>query len=399
MPRHNPNLLFLHKCLTGKGWRPGDEYNGTKSGAILEGSSRSGKTWSSVDFLVWYAGAHKNKVVKIIKETAASFKTTLYDDFNRRLPMFGLASPFSGKQQVNSFNLLGNQFHLMGADDDAKVHGSGCDIAYFNEMLDIGEPVFDQTEMRCREFWWGDYNPKATDHWVYDSTDRRKDVAFLKTTFKDNPYISEPERRKILSYEPIKVNIEQGTADDYLWNVYGQGLRSAPEGLIYQNVTWVKKFPDNCERVYYGIDWGYTNDPTALTRIGIMGDKLFGEVLFYASTPSFNEVEPVLKMVPKGAFIWADPSGEYGGRGLITMAQRNGYPVYAFNAFPGSRKFGISVLKKYKIHFVDNADLRKEQSNYKYKMINGIKLDEPIDGFDHALDSMRGAAIANLVAA
>lgn len=398
----NPNLTHLQVSLR----------DGLR-GVVLEGSSRSGKTWSSVDFIVYLCSiVETGAVINVIKETYNSFKTTMHDDFNRRLPQFGITSPFQDKAQVSSFNLLGTKINLLGADDPAKFHGAGCDYFYMNEMLDIPQSIFDQSEMRCRKFFWGDYNPKATQHWVFDKLERRPDVSFLKTTFEDNPCVSVHERNKILSYEPTHpddrglvdarkrrphpTNIANGTADDYMWNVYGLGLRSAPEGLIFQHVTWVKEFPKNCEKDYYGIDWGYTNDPTVLTHIGVMGDKFFGEILFYAPTPSFNEVEPILKLVPKGKYIWADPSGEYGGRGLITLAQRNGYPVYAFNAFPGSRKFGISIMKRYKIHLIDHPDMRKEQANYKYKSINGIKLDEPIDGFDHAWDSMRGAAIANL---
>lgn len=383
MPIFNPNLLHLQKA-----------YVGPYSGVILEGSSRSGKTWSVIDFLIWYCSTHSGKVINVIKETYNSFKTTLYDDFNRRLPEFGLDSPFSDKQEVNSFRLLGNKINLLGA--DAYKEGTTCDMFYCNEMLDIPKRVFDFAEQRCREFWIGDYNPKATDHWLYDALDRRKDVSFLKTTFKDNPYIAEMERRKIMGYEPTPGNIAQGTADDYMWNVYGLGLRSAPEGLIFQHVTWVKEFPEKCEKVFYGIDWGYTNDPTVLVKTGVMGDKFFSQILFYAPTPSFNEVEPVLKLLPKGVTIWADPSGEYGDRGLITLSRRNGYRVLAFNAFPGSIMFGIGILKRYKIHLVDCAEWRREQGGYKYREINGLRLDLPVDSHNHAWDATRGTALANL---
>lgn len=385
MPEYNPNLLHLHTSYK----------SSTTSGVILEGSSRSGKTWSSIDFLVWYTSSNTGKVINIIKETYNSFKTTLYDDFNRRLPDFGILSPFANKQEVSSFLLLGNKVNLLGA--DSYKEGTTCDIFYANEMLDVPKKVFDQAEQRCREFWWGDYNPKATEHWLYDALDRRKDVAFLKTTLFDNPYISPMEKRKILSYNPkVKENVEQGTADDYMWNVYGLGIRSAPEGLVFQHVTWVKEFPANCEKVYYGIDWGYTNDPTCLVKTGVMGDKFFSQILFYSPTPSWNEVEPVLKLVPKGETIWADPSGEYGDRGLISLSRRHGYRVLAFSAFPGSVMFGIGLIKKYKVHLIDSPEWRKEQGGYKYREINGIRLDQPVDANNHGWDATRGTALANL---
>ena len=168
----------------------------------------------------------------------------MYEDFNRRLPMAGMPSPFFNRLDVATIQIVGNTIHLLGADTETKFHGSGCDYFWINEWLDVPQSVVDQTEMRCRKYCWGDYNPKFSDHYVYNKFCSRDDVAFLKTTFRDNPFISDSEKKKILSYEPTQYNIDQGTADDYMWNVYGLGLRSSPEGLIFQHVTWIQAIPN-----------------------------------------------------------------------------------------------------------------------------------------------------------
>lgn len=377
----NPNLRHLHACV-----------KSGKRGAVLEGSSRSAKTWSSVDFIVYLAATlETSATINIIKETYNSFKTTLYDDFNRRLPDFGIPSPFAHKQEVKQFKLFGNKINLLGADNPSVFHGVSCDYFYINESLDVSQAVFDQLEMRCRKFWWMDYNPKFTDHWVYDKVCSRPDVGFIKTTFKDNPFITPQERAKILSYEPTEENIRNGTADDYMWNVYGLGLRSAPEGLIFQHVTWIEKFPENIEKIYWGSDIGYTNSPSTIVKLGVHGQNLYLEKKHYAPTPSSNEYIPVIKEhCPKDA-IWADSAEP----GFIADARKAGLKVFAVNKFPGSIKYGISVLKKYKIHIVDCPEWRREQSNYKYREINGIKLDEPVDDFNHLWDAARYPAIMN----
>jgi PBSX family phage terminase large subunit len=331
--------------------------------------------------------------INIIKETYNSFKTTLYDDFNRRLPDFGIVSPFADKQEVKSFRLFGNKINLLGADDASKFHGASCDYFYINEALDVSCEIFDQSEMRCRKFWWMDYNPKYTDHWIYDKVFSRSDVASIRTTFKDNPFVSEAERNKILGYEPTQHNLQQGTADEYLWNVYGLGLRSAPEGLIFQHVTWVDKFPENIERVYYGLDFGYTQSPSCLTRLGIDGDRLFGEALFYKPTPTSNELIPLLREHAKDNDIFADSADP----AMISELRSAGLSVFSTNKFQGSIRHGISLLKKYRVHLVDSPAVRREQSNYRYKEINGIKLDEPIDDHNHFWDSLRMAALSNRI--
>lgn len=375
----NPNLKHLYNS------------HKEKRGVILEGSSRSGKTWSSVDFIVYLCTKNNGLTINIIKETYKSFKTTLYDDFNRRLPMMGIRSPFQNRQEVSTFKLFGNKVNLLGADSESIAHGVSCDYFYINEALDVAQGIFDQAEMRCRKFWWMDYNPKYTDHWIYNSVQPRQDVAFLKTTFKDNPYVSEPERRKILSYEPTEQNIQNGTADEYMWNVYGLGLRSAPEGLIFQHVTWLNKFPDNIERVYYGLDFGYTLSPSALSRVGVDGSNIYLEALHYGPTTTENELIPILKQHCDGKIVWADSADP----GMIGKLRAANLQVYGANKFHGSIKYGISILKKYKIHLIDHAGVRREQSNYKFKEINGIRLDEPIDDFNHFFDACRMAAIMN----
>lgn len=368
---------------------------GGKRGAILEGSSRSGKTWSSVDFIILLCVSAKEPItINIIKETYKSFKTTLYDDFNRRMPAFGLVSPFANRQEVSSFKLFGSKINLLGADSDSVMHGVSCDYLYMNEMLDIPQAVFDQAEMRCRKFWWGDYNPKFTKHWIYDKVCKRPDVSFLKTTYLDNPAISEQEKSKILSYEPTHpedrtkpeaerrphpTNIANGTADDYMWNVYGLGVRSAPEGLVFQHVTWIDKFPTNIEHVYYGSDIGYTNSPSTLVRVGRDGQNLYLELLHYGPTPSSNEYIPILRKHNPNGTTWSDSAEP----GYIMDSRRAGLKVMPVNKFPGSINYGVSLLKKFKIHIVECDEWKEEQSNYKYREINGIKLDEPIDDFNH----------------
>lgn len=431
----SPNLKHLVSCL-----KEG------KSGASLEGSSRSMKTWSGIDFLIYICSKVENNAdIKIIKETYNSFKTTLYDDFNRRLPQYGIPSPFAGKKEVNQFYLFGNKISLLGADSETVLHGVGSDYLFFNEMLDIPEPVFNQLEMRCRKFWWEDHNPKATVHWVYDKICSRPDVGFLKTTFRDNIFISEPERRKILSYQPIsaskiakflgpeKVGVDKAkqydikknpakfpkedieelircinnernhTADDYMWDVYGEGKRSAPEGLIFRNVTWIDHYPTDIELEYYGSDIGQTSSPSTAVKIGVdriatedNTGNMYIECLGYEPTASTIDYARFIgNAFTKQQTVWADCAEP----GFIASARTAGYRVMAVKKFPGSISYGIGILKNYRLHIVKNRfyhEVLKEQSNYKYKQVNGISLDEPIDDFNHFWDAVRYAAMSNL---
>jgi len=452
--------LYEAKILTFEEYKQKCLEHDIKSGVVLEGSSRSFKTISSVDFIVYICSKlETDAVINIIKETYVSFKTTLYNDFNWRLPMYGIKSPFQDRQEVKSFKLFGNKINLIGADSESAQHGVGCDYLFVNEAIDVSKAVRDQAVMRCRKFWWYDMNPKYTEHDIFTSTLGRADVGHLVTTYKDNRNIAPQERTQIESYQPVELskiavffgsqdeddkkkftaiqkaiqydcdrnpnnfpledvkelircrtNEKVGTADKYQWMVYGLGKRMAPEGLIFPKVTWIKEFPKTLEKIYYGSDFGYTVDPSVIVKVGVdrvaskndPTDKpnMYIQYLCYQPTPTSNDYIHLLeKNVSKETNVWADPSGENGGRLYITASRQAGYRVFAGRTFPGSIKDGLSIMKKYNLHVVESPEAKKEFNGYvKAKAkVNGVMVltDDPIDANNHGIDSARMACLSN----
>lgn len=358
---------------------------GDKRGIVLEGGSRSGKTWSVVDYLIQVCCHHQGLVINIIKETYAGFKTTLYDDFNKRLSFLKLENPFLTAKEVQSFMLNNNKITFMGADQAAKFHGAACDYFWINEAMDVSQTIFDQLEQRCRKAWIIDYNPKVSEHWIFNRLEKRSDVVFFQSTMMDNPYIGHWEKKKILSYEPTRENIDAGTADEYNWKVYGLGLRASPQGLIFPNVTWIDEFPE-CDRIAYGMDFGFTNSPMAVVKAGLIGDSLYLEKKIYTPIEDPGEMVLVLRQIlPTNQHIWGDSAHPE----TIKDINKRGIRCLAAKKPPGSIQSGIALLKSYKIHIVRDADFRREQENYHWREINGIALNEPIGDFDHLWDATR----------
>lgn len=358
-------------------------YLHTNTGKILV--HNSGKTYSGIDFIVILDTLFPASDIIIVRETYNSFKTTLYSDFNRRLPQWLIPSPFEGKKELQSFWLPNkSKVTLMGADDPAKFHGAGSDFFFINEALDVSNEIFDQLEQRCRRFWWMDYNPKVSDHWIYNKVCPRGDVGFLHSTIKDNPYVSKNELRKVLSYDPTNPANEQ-TADDYMWNVYGLGKRSAPEGLCFPVVKWIDEFPDDVGKVMFGLDLGYTNSPACLVKTGVNGNRLFAKKLFYLPLENAETMKPYLnEFLPKGQHFWVDSADPQ----FINDLRRMNFAAMPVRKQPGYKKSLIGYLKGFELNFVSDADVRREQTNYKYRVIHGIRLDEPIDDFDHFFDAL-----------
>lgn len=371
-----------------------DNFRTGKRGMVLEGSSRSGKTWAGLYFLIYYCSKNTGKSIIIVKETYNSFKTTIYEDLSRILDKAGINNPFTAARDVPSFWLLGNKVSFLGADQPSKFHGAGSDMFFINEALDVRQEIFDQLEMRCRGFWWMDYNPKVTDHWIYNTLEKRPDVLFYRSTYKDNPAISVYERRKIESYEPTPANIAAGTADDYMWKVYGLGERCSQTGLVFPNINWITAFPEEVERIWYGLDFGYTIDPTALVKVGINGNDLFLEEQMYSPIDNGMKLAELIEPIVGKSIVWCDSSdqpakSETGG--MVADLQKKHIRAFKVKKWSGSINYGIDVMKRFRLNIVRTPNFYKEAINYGWRTIHGIQVNEPIDDFNHLWDASRYA--------
>lgn len=434
----NPNYRILFEAISHQQYDARGELISGFRGCALEGSSRSGKTWSGVDIIIWLAtNVHKDTgcTINIYRETYNEFKTTLYDDFKRRLDDFNLPNPFHNTKEIKSFKIGMTTVYFLG---DGK-HGGSCDYAFYNEIMFQQQHVFDQSEMRCRIFWWADYNPSFTEHWFFEKALTRPDVAFLRTTFLDNlKHISVGEKNKILSYEPWKpgsyivkndevccynkatkkvepigknnippphpTNITNGTADEYMWKVYGLGLRGAMKGVIFNYVEWIDEFPDMA--YIYTNDFGFTTDPNALNKYAEDDYNIWIEPLVYTAIETAEDLVGVFeannirpnsqKDIRDGDLIACDSSDKYTGENKGTVEMVKALKKAGYNAIKISKTksvmFWLLSMKNKKIHIVKNKlykDVKKEKEMYKLKEIGGISINQPIDKWNHFWDSGR----------
>lgn len=432
----NPNYKLLQEAIKSQKYNELGELIGGYRGCALEGSSRSGKTWSGIDIIMWLClYVEESCTINIYRETYNEFKTTLYDDFKRRLDDYGLPNPFHNAKEVKSFRINKSTIYFLG---DGK-HGGGCDYAFYNEMMFIQNSVFDQSEMRCRKFWWADYNPSVTEHWFFDKVLSRPDVGFLRTTYLDNKFVSIQEKNKILSYEPFlpgsyivkddeiccynketkkvepisksnvpkphPTNIDNGTADLFMWKVYGLGLRGAMKGVIFNHIEWIDKFPEDTAYIFTN-DFGFTTDPNALNKYAEDESNIWIEPLCYEPIETSEELIEVLishgikpnsdKYSRDGDLLICDSSDKYTGENKGTVEMVKALKKGLWNASKVSKTrsvmFWLLSMKNKKIHVVKNHlyhQVKKEKENYRLKEINGIAINQPIDSFNHFWDSSR----------
>jgi PBSX family phage terminase large subunit len=438
----NVNYTLLTKTRSELKYIDGKLLDGCYSGVVLEGSSRSGKTFACIDFIIYlciHLHAENGCSIIILRETYAEFKDTLYEDFKRRLDYYELDNPFHRAKEVKSFKIGKSTIKFMGCDNIGRSHGAGSDYVFANEMMSISQEVFNQLEQRCRIMFFGDYNPSFTQHWVFESILKRLDVAFLRSTFKDNPHAAAKEVKKILGYEPWlpgsyevtqdglllyngepideknqppdhPTNIEQGTADEFMWKCYGLGLRGAMKGVIFPRVNYISE-PETPQGLYFshGLDFGFTNDPSALVDFAMRGMDIYIRPRWYKPTRTSDEMHEALKFckVRRSTPITCDSSDRHASeKGVLYMVNE------LFERGWDTRKvsktkvveYWLTDMKRFRINVILDLTtehgramakaIKTEFENYKWMEILGILTNQPIDGFDHFISAARYAHMA-----
>ena len=367
-----------------------------------EGGTRSAKTWDFFHFLVFYCDHNRNKhnEIYILRETLVNCKDYTFKEFRKCLNKIGIWNDDNFlNPQKPYYNLFGNDIYFRGLDDSSEGYPS--DILFINEALENqNRSKIDGLSMRCRKLIVKDWNPKYTHHWCFD-LEGQPNVHFTHSTYKNNKHLEESNIKTIESYEPTPYNIKVGTADEYRWKVYGLGQRAAQEGVIYENVVYIDKWPDDIAHIY-GLDFGFTTDPSALVKAGEDDNNFYIELLLYHPVESSIIMDNLFTEtgLNKDDIIIADSSDKYTGenKGTVEMVielMTKGWLIRKVSKTK-SNMFWIGKMKEKKINIITNKLVhfaRREHENYVFKTINGIAINQPIDKFNHMWDAAKYAKI------
>lgn len=362
-----------------------------------EGGSRSSKTWSIFQFFLLKALKGQNITVTIVRDKLSWIKGTLLKDFLEMCDKYKIA--INPEVNVNRpeqvYHINGSEFAFFGLDYAEKLHGRKQDWTWINEVMEVGKKHFDQLEMRTTKGIILDYNPYDDSHWVFE-LHKRPDVCVIKSTMLDNPFLPKAVTDKIRSYEPTEENIKNGTADNYMWEVYGRGEKARLQGAIFTNWDTVEEVPSEAKFIGYGMDFGYTNDPTSLIGMHTMDNELYFDQLLYRVGMTNQDIADELTRleIQRVDDIYADSSEPKS----IEEIRRRGFNIRPVTKGQDSVMYGIDLLKQYKIHITKrSSETEAELRKYKYQEDKtGKTINKPIDSFNHGIDAMRYIAMMKL---
>lgn len=394
-----------------------------------EGSSRSSKTIDAFHLIETFCSHAKTPLlIGVFRNTLKDCREKTFDDFKKFLgpEIRNIYNPENARRELTSpdYILHGSRIEFRGLDEDTEQ--KGYDIVFVNEALEVqSERSINGLFIRCRKLMIFDWNPKYTQHWIFNWS-THPNVYFTKTTYKNNKHLEESIVSGIESKSPWHLddlhlaeskrrpheeNIKNGTVDKWYFEVYGMGQRSNRSGLVFPNVTWVQSLPTMVDKHFYGLDFGNTTGIYAFSQGCKQGNKLYFDVPIYGSFADHNEIiadsNSGLKRFYQALNQWyrnnctnidgtfreivivSDSAQPMKIRDLNAFAIRDGLKMLfvPVEKTPGCIKWRCDVINRYDLHFVLNDWMKKEQENYAYKEIRGIQLDEPIDDFNHGFDA------------
>lgn len=354
-----------------------ENYKSGKRIIINQGGSRSSKSFSIIQLLIFLATSEKVS----ISVTSCAFphlRRGVLRDFTLIMEDWNLYNPENHTitEQLYRFP-NGSYIEFFSADNALKVRGPGRDILFINEANLIDFDTFTQLSLRTKKTVFIDFNPAEEFNYIYDKLVPRNDSVLIKSSYKDNPF---------LPIEQIKEIERLKDLDPNFWQVYGLGERGTSQSTIYGKFDLYEYEPpyDYC----FGLDFGF-NHPNALVKCHYNDGELWAQQMLYQSHMTTPELIEVIKPMVGNKYVYCDTARPE----IIEELRRAG--INAVNANKNVKE-GINWIRSNKVNIHKNSiDLQKEFRQYKWKSTpSGETIDEPVKVFDDLCDSFRYSAMS-----
>ncbi len=347
---------------------------------VEQGGTRSGKTYNILLWIIFsYCTNHRNKIITICRKTFPSLRATVMRDFFEILKKYSMYSEVLHNKSSSEYMLYNNLVEFISLDQPTKVRGRKRDLLFINESSELNFEDWQQLIFRTNGRIILDYNPSDEYSWIYDKVLSREDVDFFITTYKDNLFLDKTIVKEI---ERLR------ETDMQYWQIYGLGQKAISKSIIFTYSE--SEVPEDATLISHGIDYGYTNDSTALVAVYKKDYSLYIKELLYRTMMTSQDIHKEFKNLKlEGRVIYAESSEPR----LNDFLRRSGWNIRPTLKGKDSIVAGIDLLKRYKLFVTpDSKNLIHEFRNYKWSKDKTEKLTNiPIDKNNHLIDALRYA--------
>lgn len=346
---------------------------------ILQGGTSSSKTWSILQYLIYVARVSPVPLlISIVSESFPHLRRGVIRDFIKILG--GDYNPKSHNASANEYKIGLCTFEFFSVDKPSKQRGARRDILFINECNNIPYEAYNELEPRTLRKVFLDFNP-VRQFWVHEFLVGLESHSFDISTYQDNTQL---DQRIVQAIERRKAT------DSNWWRVYGQGLIGSIEGLVFPEFDvipddeWPKGMLTN-----HGLDFGFTNDPTALVETGFTSENFHVHEKIYEN---YLTNQDIAARFEKLGMSHNDPIyGDCSEPKSVEEIYRLGWDnIHSSSGTRDFYNFCIDYIHNYRIKVTESSvNTIKELRNYSYmkdkygKYINRVE-----DGFDHSMTAM-----------
>jgi phage terminase large subunit len=355
---------------------------------IIQGGTSAGKTFGILPVLIDKAIRYPNTEVSVVAESIPHLRRGALKDFLKVMKWTNRYIDEQFNKSLLTYQFKnGSVIEFFSADDSSKLRGARRDILYINECNNVTFDAYLELSIRTKKEIYLDFNP-ANEFWVHTELKDEPDADFIILTYKDNEALDESIVRQ------IEKNRDKAATSNYWanwWRVYGLGEVGMLEGVIFDNWKEIDKLPDDARLVGIGLDFGYTNDPTAAIEVyNWNGKRIVNEIVY--RTGMLNS--DIAKILPSSVTIYADSSEPKS----IDEIRRFGKTIKGVTKGKDSIKYGIDVMQRQEYLVTkQSTNLIKELRSYCWDVDkHGVRLNNPAGGNDHAIDALRYHEMENL---
>lgn len=358
---------------------------------IIQGGTSAGKTMAILAILIDKAARTPNTEISIVSESIPHLRRGCIKDFLKIMKETGRFNEASFNKTYLKYEFAnGSYIEFFSADDDSKMRGARRNILYINEANNVSFESYVQLAIRTSGDIYLDFNPVAR-FWAHTEIEIEDDSELLIINYQDNEGLSQS------IVDMLEQNRIKALTSSYWENwcrVYLDGQIGNLEGAVFPLWNEVDRIPEEAKLIGYGLDFGFTNDPSVLVAVYKMDDNIYVDEVIYQKGLSNSDLASLAKDNGVAGEIYADAAEPKS----ISELRRYGLRILPAQKGKDSINFGISILHEYNIYITSRSHNTKDElGKYTWKKDGeGRYMNVPIDTFNHSIDALRYLAIMKL---
>lgn len=363
----------------------------TKRVIVVPGGGQAGKTIAVLQILGEYALNNPRSIISVFGMTYNHLETGALRQFRELIELNLSFSCFIVNPDLERGPYKfknGSIIEFISLDKPGKALGAKRHVAFFNEANFISFETYTRVKLRTEKKIYIDFNPYS-EFWVHGKVLPFKDECQgFVANYTHNEYAPPEAVAELIGY----YKKWKETGSPYWrnqWLTLGLGETGIPEGVVFPHIEIVERFPDKSQLKHfgYGVDWGFTKDPTTVIKCGItLKGEFVGQELFYHTRINAYSMDDEFSrlVISKEDPIIADSANP----DAINWLQKKGWNIMPADKPPGSVKQGIELLNEIGINIVQGSEnWLNERSRYVYKTKMGvIDMNDPEDANNHCFD-------------